>query len=275
MMSGLAGLLQPRRFASAIDLIPTSKRGVAEVRSGLGGTYVGIGALALVSGAAAAEAAVGATWLGAGAARVISIAVDRPETNWSFWAYLALEVGLGSGALLSAARRFERTLGRRPGDVRGQPLPRPAGRISADVSCPGGFRGVNGSRPYISDIWDVANDALYGTGGGSIVPNEPTGSATEVALRASLRAMPSARRRCDDVARRGQSALKMTNNPATQPMDADLTWDAGREAAVLMAGILAGSADFLNPSSDCVPCPDGPTPPPTIKSWVVRTGLRS
>ena len=105
MVSGLAGLLQPRQFAAAIGLEPRSRRGVAEVRAGLGGTYAGLGALALLSGAAPAEAAVGATWIGAAGARVISIGVDRPETDWTFWAYLALEVGLGAAAFCSAATR--------------------------------------------------------------------------------------------------------------------------------------------------------------------------
>lgn len=50
MVSGLAGVVQPRQFAAAIDLEPRSRRGVADVRAGLGGTYAGLGALALLSG---------------------------------------------------------------------------------------------------------------------------------------------------------------------------------------------------------------------------------
>ena len=39
------------------------------------------------------------------ALRAISLQVDEPKTDWTFWAYLAAEIGLGAGALASASRR--------------------------------------------------------------------------------------------------------------------------------------------------------------------------
>jgi hypothetical protein len=36
MLSGLAGVTMPERFVEALDLSPTSARGVAETRAGLG-----------------------------------------------------------------------------------------------------------------------------------------------------------------------------------------------------------------------------------------------
>ena len=104
MLSGLAGMTMPRRFVEALDLSPTSGRGVAETRAGLGGTYAGLGGYALATGQPAAQAAVGATWLGAAGARLLSLALDRPKTDWTFWAYLAGELGLGVAALDSARR---------------------------------------------------------------------------------------------------------------------------------------------------------------------------
>ena len=105
MLSGISGVVSPERVASALDLSVLSDRGVAETRAGLGGTYAALGGWALVSPDPAAHAAVGATWLGAAAVRLASLVVDRPRTDLAFWGYLAAEVGFGTAALASAARR--------------------------------------------------------------------------------------------------------------------------------------------------------------------------
>jgi hypothetical protein len=99
MLSGVAGVVIPERVASALDLRVTSGRGLAETRAGLGGTYAALGAWALVSGDRRAQTAVGVTWLGAAGARLGSLLLDRPRTDWTFWAYLAAELGLGAAAL--------------------------------------------------------------------------------------------------------------------------------------------------------------------------------
>jgi hypothetical protein len=49
-------------------------------------------------------------WLGAAGARIGSLLVDQPETDGTFWAYLAVEIGLGAAALLGA-RRIRRARG--------------------------------------------------------------------------------------------------------------------------------------------------------------------
>ena len=46
MLSGISGVLTPRRVASALELSALSPRGVAETRAGLGGTYAALGAWA-------------------------------------------------------------------------------------------------------------------------------------------------------------------------------------------------------------------------------------
>jgi hypothetical protein len=102
LLSGFAGAVMPERVASALQLSPSSARGRAETRAGLGGTYAALGGWALVSGDPAAHVAVGVTWLGAAALRLASLAIDRPETDATFWGYLAAEVGFGAVALATA-----------------------------------------------------------------------------------------------------------------------------------------------------------------------------
>ena len=105
MLSGLAAVVMPERVGATLDLVPSSGRGVAETRAGLGGTYTALGAWALFGREPAANVAVGVTWLGAGGVRLASLLVDRPRTNAAFWAYLALELGLGATSLMSASLR--------------------------------------------------------------------------------------------------------------------------------------------------------------------------
>jgi hypothetical protein len=107
MLSGVAGVLMPERVASALQLTPTSSRGIAETRAGLGGTYAALGGWALVSRRPSAGVAVGAAWIGAATARLVSLAIDRPQTDAAFWAYLVAEVGFGTIALAAARDRRE------------------------------------------------------------------------------------------------------------------------------------------------------------------------
>jgi hypothetical protein len=94
----------PGRVAATLELNAGTKRGIAETRAGLGGTYAALGCWAFVSRDPTAQVAVGVTWLGAAAARVGSLLVDRPRTDGAFWAYLAVEIGLGAAALAGATR---------------------------------------------------------------------------------------------------------------------------------------------------------------------------
>ena len=105
MLSGIAGVVTPKRVGATLELVPSSARGVAETRAGLGGTYAALGAWALCSREPAADVAVGVTWLGAGGVRLASLLVDRPRANAAFWTYLALELGLGATSLMSASLR--------------------------------------------------------------------------------------------------------------------------------------------------------------------------
>ena len=103
--SGIGIALQPNQAASALGLSPTSSRGVAETRIGLGGTFAGLGTWALLRRSPDSYRAVGATWLGAAVTRMLTLQVDEPDADWTFWAYLAGEVALGLGGLTARGRR--------------------------------------------------------------------------------------------------------------------------------------------------------------------------
>src|SRR3954452_9880059 len=105
LASGVAAILQPETVAVALHLPPTDARGRAESRAGLGGTFAALGAFGLLSRSPAAHRAVGVTWLGAAAARLAALRLDEAETDVTYWAYLAGEVGLGTAALIGAGRR--------------------------------------------------------------------------------------------------------------------------------------------------------------------------
>lgn len=99
MLSGLAGVVIPDRVGSALGIPPATGRARAETRAGLGGTYAALGGWALLARHPVAQRAVGVAWLGAAAARLAALRVDRPDTDWTYWAFLAAELGFGASAL--------------------------------------------------------------------------------------------------------------------------------------------------------------------------------
>jgi hypothetical protein len=104
MLSGVAGVVMPKSVGLALDLPATTGRGIAETRAGLGGTYAALGGWALLSGDPVAQKAVGVTWLGAAGARLGALLLDRPRTDWTYWAYLSAEIGFGATALWGEPR---------------------------------------------------------------------------------------------------------------------------------------------------------------------------
>ena len=105
LLSGAAGVAIPERVAAALELPAATARARVETRAGLGGTYAALGAYGLLSGSAGAQRAVGWTWLGAGVVRLAALKTDKPRTDAAYWTYLALELGLGTAALVTAGRR--------------------------------------------------------------------------------------------------------------------------------------------------------------------------
>ena len=106
--SGAAIAADPTGTAKAMHLSAVSRRGVAETRVGLGGTFAGLGLWALARRNSDAFTAVGVTWLGAAAVRALSLNVDEPETDWTFWAFFGAELGLGLAGLLDRGARRSR-----------------------------------------------------------------------------------------------------------------------------------------------------------------------
>jgi hypothetical protein len=98
--SGLGIALDPRRAGEMMRIPPTSARGVTEMRAGIGGTFAALGTWAMLQRSSQAYTAVGVTWLGAALVRTLSIRVDDPETDWSFWTFLAGETVLGVAGVL-------------------------------------------------------------------------------------------------------------------------------------------------------------------------------
>jgi hypothetical protein len=102
--SGVGIALDPRRAGDLMRMPPSSARGITEMRAGAGGTFAALGAWALLRGTSEAYTAVGVTWLGAAIARTVSMQVDDPEKDWTFWAFLAGETALGVAGLLDRGR---------------------------------------------------------------------------------------------------------------------------------------------------------------------------
>jgi hypothetical protein len=103
--SGVGIAVDPRRAGDVMRLPPTNARGVTEMRAGVGGTFAALGAWAALRGTSDAYTAVGVTWLGAAAVRAVSMQTDRPERDWTFWAFLGLETTLGVAGILARGRK--------------------------------------------------------------------------------------------------------------------------------------------------------------------------
>ncbi|MER6082982.1 hypothetical protein [Streptomyces sp. NPDC001833] len=102
-LSGLAGVCKPDAVAAALGLEARTSRGTVEIRAGLGGTYLALGAWAFLQVSQTADLAVAVTWLGAAAVRLVALVLDRPRTNAAYWSYLGLEVGCAAISLAAVA----------------------------------------------------------------------------------------------------------------------------------------------------------------------------
>ncbi|MFL6238537.1 MAG: DUF4345 family protein [Actinomycetes bacterium] len=99
--SGIGIAVQPQQATRVLRLSATSSRGIAEIRAGLGGTFAALGLWALARGSKDAYRAVGLTWLGAAAVRTMSLRVDEPELDWTFWGFLGAEVLFGVAGVVA------------------------------------------------------------------------------------------------------------------------------------------------------------------------------
>lgn len=100
LLSGLAGIAIPDRVATALLTRFDEPRGRLEFRVAYA-TFAGLGAWALAIGDREVFIGIGFLWLGAAAVRLIWTMIDRPRIDATYWAYLALELGLGAAGVFS------------------------------------------------------------------------------------------------------------------------------------------------------------------------------
>lgn len=98
-VSGIAGVLVPQQVAAALDIGLPTGRAKAELRI----AYAAFGALgvwAVIVGESALFTGIGVLWLGAAAVRLVTLALDRPRADASYWAIFAMEVTFGLAGVL-------------------------------------------------------------------------------------------------------------------------------------------------------------------------------
>jgi hypothetical protein len=94
LATGLYALVRPTAVYGFTGLEATGPRGITEIRSVLGGAFIGLGIVTLVLRAAPAYQTLGAMYLAIAAVRLVSIFLDRSAVP-SNWVSLAVEVVLG------------------------------------------------------------------------------------------------------------------------------------------------------------------------------------
>jgi hypothetical protein len=99
ILTGLISLLAPRSVQGFTGLSAPGPRGITEIRSILGGGFVGLGLAPLILGVPAAYQMLGITYLVIAVARIAGIVLDRSFER-SNWISLAVEIVFGIILLL-------------------------------------------------------------------------------------------------------------------------------------------------------------------------------
>lgn len=92
--TGLFSLFWPRNVQGFTGLTAPGPRGITEIRSILGGLFIGLGVAVLVLGTRQVYQMLGIMYLAIAAVRLVSIFLDKSSVQ-SNWISLAVEVGLG------------------------------------------------------------------------------------------------------------------------------------------------------------------------------------
>jgi hypothetical protein len=92
--TGLISLVRPRAVQGFTGLSAPGPRGITEIRSILGGGFVGLGLAPLILGVPAAYQMLGITYLVIAVARIVGIILDR-SLQASNWISLAVEIVAG------------------------------------------------------------------------------------------------------------------------------------------------------------------------------------
>ena len=94
ILTGFVSLLWPRSVQGFTGLTAPDGRGITEIRSILGGLFIGLGIAVFLLATREAYQMLGIMYLAIGAVRLISIFVDRSSVQ-SNWVSLAVEIVLG------------------------------------------------------------------------------------------------------------------------------------------------------------------------------------
>lgn len=94
ILTGFVSLLWPRSVQGFTGLTAPDGRGITEIRSILGGLFIGLGVAVLLLGTREVYQALGMIYLAIAAVRIVSIFVDKSSVQ-SNWISVATEVVLG------------------------------------------------------------------------------------------------------------------------------------------------------------------------------------
>ena len=94
ILTGLYSLLKPAAVTGFTGLSAVGGRGITEIRSILGGLFIGLGIAVLVLATREVYQALGIMYLAIAAVRLVSIFVDKSSVQ-SNWISLAVEIVFG------------------------------------------------------------------------------------------------------------------------------------------------------------------------------------
>lgn len=101
ILTGLVSLLNPLGVQGFTGLTAPGGRGITEIRSILGGLFIGLGIAVFLLGTRETYQTLGIMYLAIGVVRFVSIFLDKSSTQ-SNWISLAVEIIFGVILLLPA-----------------------------------------------------------------------------------------------------------------------------------------------------------------------------
>ncbi len=94
IVTGLISLIAPRSVFGFTGLEAPGPRGISEIRSILGGVFIGLGIAVFILGTQQTYQMLGITYLAIAVVRLVSIFVDKASER-SNWISLAVEIVFG------------------------------------------------------------------------------------------------------------------------------------------------------------------------------------
>ncbi|CAG1011166.1 hypothetical protein ANAEL_04104 [Anaerolineales bacterium] len=101
ILTGLVSLVNPRGVEGFTGLTAPGVRGITEIRSILGGVFIGLGIAVFLLGTRETYQMLGITYLAIGVVRLVSIFLDKSSVQ-SNWISFAVEIIFGVLLLVPA-----------------------------------------------------------------------------------------------------------------------------------------------------------------------------